>query len=51
MLNDPVVFLDPASFRPERFLEEKPTPEGGWTPRSLILAEDPIKIAFGFGRR
>ena len=43
MLQDEVVYPDPSTFRPERFL----TKEG----KLNLEIQDPAAIAFGFGRR
>lgn len=45
MLQDPVVFPEPAEFRPERYLAEDRSL------RVLERHEDPSVIGFGFGRR
>jgi cytochrome P450 len=50
MLNDPRHFPEPAAFRPERYLA--PFEGGaGWRPKELAAAADPVRLAFGFGRR
>ncbi|KII91350.1 hypothetical protein PLICRDRAFT_173216 [Plicaturopsis crispa FD-325 SS-3] len=46
MLHDPTVFPEPSLFRPERFLDETEM-----RLRELDRREDPVGIAFGFGRR
>lgn len=48
ILNDPRVFPEPEVFRPERYLEIR---DGEWRLRQLTREEDPMQIAFGFGRR
>ena len=45
MLQDPGVFPEPGTFRPERYLNA----EGGL--RELERWEDPSVVGFGFGRR
>jgi cytochrome P450 len=45
MLHDPRHFPDPDAFRPERYLD------GAGRARVLKPAEDPVRLAFGFGRR
>lgn len=53
MLNDPHVFPEPECFKPERYLANSQEDGRGdaWTPRALAREEDPMQIAFGFGRR
>jgi cytochrome P450 len=51
MLHDPKFFFSPSQFLPERFLEDERSLDGQWVARLLSPAEDPIQIAFGFGRR
>lgn len=53
MLNDPRVFPGPECFMPERYLvHSKEDGQGDvWTLRTLAREEDPVQIAFGFGRR
>jgi hypothetical protein len=51
MCHDERHFPSPFEFEPERYLESKQNADSQWTLRSLSFAEDPVKIAFGFGRR
>ena len=45
MTQDETVFPEPKQFRPERYLDD----QGAL--RTLDRSEDPVAIAFGFGRR
>ena len=45
MTQDENVFPEPKQFRPERYLDD----QGAL--RTLDRSEDPVAIAFGFGRR
>jgi hypothetical protein len=51
MLHDSKFFFSPSQFLPERFLEDERSQDGLWVARPLSPVEDPIQIAFGFGRR
>jgi cytochrome P450 len=50
MTNDERYFPDPTQFKPERYLAHIESSQS-WALRPLTFAEDPVKIAFGFGRR